>query len=220
MTYRTLSAVSAAALIAATPVLAQTQAQVATDLNLRVGPGENYVIKSTLPAEAMVDVSGCVEGGSWCEVTYEDETGYAYAPYLVVTEEEQMVALPSATVTTVETVTYDESNNGDEAFIGGSAGAAIAATAIGGPAAIVGGVLIGSALGAAAGVEVKEETVTYVQQNPIQPIYVQGEVVTGATLPAEVTLVPVQDGELAYVNLNGSPVLVNPENRTIVRIVR
>ena len=220
MTYRTLSAVSAAALIAATPVLAQTQAQVATDLNLRVGPGENYVIKSTLPAEAMVDVSGCVESGSWCEVTYEGETGYAYAPYLVVTEEEQMVALPSATVTTVETVTYDESNNGDEAFIGGSAGAAIAATAIGGPAAIVGGVLIGSALGAAAGVEVKEETVTYVQQNPIQPIYVQGEVVTGATLPAEVTLVPVQDGELAYVNLNGSPVLVNPENRTIVRIVR
>lgn len=211
---------TAVVMASAAPVLAQTQAQVATDLNLRVGPGPNYVINSVLPAESVVDVMGCLDGGQWCEVSYEGTTGFAYAPYLVIQENDELVALPSATVTTVETVTYDESNNGDEAFIGGGIGAAIGSAAIGGPAAIAGGLLLGSLAGAAAGVEVKEETVTYVQQNPVDPIFVEGEVVTGATIPAEVTLVPVPETEVSYVYINGLPVIVENENRTIVRIVR
>ena len=219
MKIRTMTAASLATMLAATPLLA-AEATVATDLNLRAGPGPNYVIEGVLPTEAMVEVNGCVESGSWCEVTYDGMTGYAYAPYLVVTENESMVALPEATTTTVETVTYDESDNGEEAFIGGAAGAGIAAAAIGGPAAIAGGILLGSAAGSIAGTEVEETTVTYVTQNPVDPIFVEGEVVTGATIPAEVTLVPVPETEFSYAYLNGQPVIVQTPDRAIVRVVR
>ena len=207
------------ALFVATPLLA-AEATVAIDLNLRAGPGPNYTITGVLPAEATVTVDTCAEALDWCAVTYDGMTGYAYAPYLVVTENDVMVDVPSATVATIETTTYDTSNNGDEALIAGATGAAIAAAAIGGPAAIIAGALLGSTAGAAAGTEVEETTVTYVRQNATQPVFVQGEVVTGATLPAEVELVAIPDTEYSYVNLNGLPVVVTPADRRIVRIVR
>jgi hypothetical protein len=61
--------------------------------------------------------------------------------------------------------------------------------------------------------------VTYVQSNPLDPIYVEGEVVVGAGIPAEVSLVAVPESDYQYAYLNGTPVLVDQE-RKIVRVVR
>ena len=213
---RILIAAGTTALLAATPLLAATQAQVATDLNLRAGPGPNFLIEGTLPAEAQVELLGCVEGGAWCEVTYEGQTGYAYAPYLVVTEEETLTPVTEIRTTTVETVNYDD--NGEEALIGGAVGAGIGSALIGGPAAIIGGLLVGSLAGSVADPET--ETITYVETNPVEPIFIQGEPIIGAVIPEEVVLNPVPDSTFLYTNLNGQPVIVNSEDRQIVYIVR
>ena len=145
MTIRTALATGTAVLALAAPALAAT-ATVATDLNLREGPGSNYAIATTMPAEAEVELVGCLEGAQWCEVTYEGTTGYAYAPYLAITEEEELVTVDQATVTTIETVEFDR-DNGAPSLLGGAAGGAIASAAIGGPAAIAGGILLGSLAG-------------------------------------------------------------------------
>lgn len=211
---RTMLTASALTFAAASSAFAASQAVVATDLNLRAGPGPNYVIEGVMPAEATVDLIGCIDGGAWCEVTYGDQTGWAYAPYLAVTEEETFVAVTE--VTTVETVSYED--NGGDALIGGAFGAGIGSAVIGGPAAIAGGVLIGSLIGSTADPDV--ETITYVSQNPVDPIFIQGEPIVGAVIPAEVELATVPDTTYLYTNLNGQPVLVEAESREIVYIVR
>ena len=216
MTIRTTLAAGTAILALAAPALADT-ATVATDLNLRAGPGPNYAISTTMPAEAEVDLVGCVEGGQWCEVTYEGTTGFAYAPYLAITEEDALVTVDQATVTTIETVTFDE-ENGEEALIGGAVGAGLASAAIGGPAAIAGGILLGSLAGTAAAPE--ETTIAYVQENPVDPIFIQGEAVLGADIPDGVELIEIPGSDYAYLNLNGENVLIDPSDRTIVFIDR
>ena len=213
MTRRTITMTAALALLTA-PAFAEP-AVVATDLNLRAGPGPNYMIQGSMPAAAEVEVEGCVEGGQWCRVSYEGHTGYAYAPYLVVTEADTMQ--PVTEVTTIEAVTYEEAD-GSDALIGGAAGATVAAAAIGGPVAIAGGVLLGSLLGSVADPE--ETTITYVRQNPVEPLFVQGEPLIGATIPEGVDLAPVPDSEFSYANLNGETVIVSNENRAITYIVR
>ncbi|GGK31349.1 SH3 domain-containing protein [Salinarimonas ramus] len=55
-------------------------AQVATDLNMRAGPGTGYGVVSVLPGGAVVDVEGC--RGSWCRVHYRGREGWASARYL------------------------------------------------------------------------------------------------------------------------------------------
>ncbi|UWQ21013.1 DUF1236 domain-containing protein [Jannaschia sp. W003] len=214
MNFRNTTIIAAATFALAAPAFAAT-ATVATDLNLRAGPGSNYRIDGVLPAEAQVEVVGCTEARDWCEVTYEDMTGYAYAPYLAVQQEETLVVLPESTVE-IETVTYDDT--GADALLGGLSGAALASAAIGGPAAIAGGAVIGSLLGA--GADPEPETVSFVRENPVEPIFIQGEPIVGATIPAEVELQTVPDTEFSYLYLNGQPVLVEPNERKIVYIVR
>ena len=54
----------------------------------------------------------------------------------------------------------------------------------------------------------------------MDPVYLEGEVVVGATLPETVELREIPDYEYRYVYVNGVPVLVEAETRQIVRIVR
>lgn len=63
-------------------------------------------------------------------------------------------------------------------------------------------------------------TVTYVQQNPVEPVWLEGEVVTGAAIPETVVLTPIPDSTYAYSYVNGVPVIVDPNQRQIVQIVR
>ena len=56
--------------------------------------------------------------------------------------------------------------------------------------------------------------------NPVDPIYLEGEVVVGAGLPETVQLRPVPDYNYRYVYVNRQPVLVDPTSRRIVYVYR
>ena len=113
--------------------------------------------------------------------------------------------------------------NGRHAVVTGGATGAIAGAIIGGPiGAVVGGVAGAAIGGTAEGVASppNEKVVTYVRTNKMEPVYLDGEVVVGASLPETVVLNEVPDYEYRYVYVNGQPVLVEPQTRRIVYVVR
>jgi hypothetical protein len=61
---------------------------------------------------------------------------------------------------------------------------------------------------------------TYVTSNQVDPVYLDGEVVVGASLPETVQLREIPDYEYRYVYVNGQPVLVEPQSRRIVYVMR
>ncbi|WP_422073794.1 DUF1236 domain-containing protein [Tranquillimonas rosea] len=223
-TTKTSTAALAAAVLAVgtAPALADVTATAATDLNLRSGPGVQSEIIGVIAAEDEVNVTRCIEEANWCEVSYDGSTGWAYGDYLQTTmaeEAEPVAVYPNRTEIEVETVTVEEGGNEiTAAGIVGTAGAAAGAI-VGGPAAIAAGAVAGAMSGAAATPE--ERTVTYVRENPVEPVYLQGEAVVGAGVPESVELEPIPESEqFAYVNVNGQPVIVTAEDRKIVEILR
>lgn len=62
--------------------------------------------------------------------------------------------------------------------------------------------------------------VSYIEENPYDPYYFDGEVVVGATLPETVEVYEIPDYEYRYVYVNDRPVLVEPGTNRIVYIVR
>ena len=202
------------------PAMAALSASATTELNLRAGPGPEYAIESVIPAAGDVEVVGCLDNGEWCEVSFDGQQGWAYAAYLTTPVEEEPVVLYNApSSVSIDTVTYeDTSETATGAAAGGLWGAAAGALLIGGPAAAAAGLVAGAGLGGAA--ETDETTVTYIRENPVEPVYLTGEVVPGAGIPQEVELYTVPDSDYSYVNVNRLPVVVDTESRTIVQVVR
>ncbi|MBB06230.1 DUF1236 domain-containing protein [Pseudooceanicola sp.] len=215
--YAKIAGLSAAAILTATTSIAATNATATTDLNLRSMPDPRGEILNVIPGEAMVEVQECVLDAAWCKVTFEGTQGWAYSPYLTASiDSEPTVVYQNVERLDVATVDMNEEERAGAAAVGGLTAGAIAMSAIGGPAAVAGALAAGAVAGAAT---VPERTVTYVQSNPLDPIYVEGEVVVGAGIPAEVSLVAVPESDYQYAYLNGTPVLVDQE-RKIVRVVR
>ncbi|MCY1126565.1 SH3 domain-containing protein [Frigidibacter sp. RF13] len=188
-----------------------------TDLNLRQGPGPQYAIVGVIPAGAAVEVEGCVDAANWCQVTYEGNTGWSFGDYLTTkVGEEPMILTMDRTKTQVKTVVYEE--NKDAAAAAGGTMGAIADALIAGPA----GAAVGMVAGAAAGGESAPDTkvTTYVTENPVDYIYLDGEVVVGAGVPDTVTVYPVPESEYSYAYINGVPVVINNADHSIVYIVR
>ncbi|MBP0482971.1 DUF1236 domain-containing protein [Sagittula salina] len=205
-----LTAVSAAPLMA-------LEAQTTTELNLRSGPGPKADIVAVMPQDAAVTVDSCTTT-DWCKVSFEGNEGWAYSPYLLnTTMPEPKVIYQNAEQMEVKVV-KEEDNNGADAAAGATFGAAAASLLVGGPAAIAAGAILGAGAGAAAAPT--EETVTYITQNPVEPVYLNGEVVVGAGIPDGVETYTVPDSEYAYVYVNDEPVVINPETRRIVYVVR
>ncbi|MGJ8546438.1 MAG: DUF1236 domain-containing protein [Sulfitobacter sp.] len=226
MTFNTFGKVSAIALVAALPVAASAmEASAVTDLNIRTGPGPQYDVVGVIPGGEAAALEGCVEAGSWCKVSYGDTPGWAYAPYLAVTVEEQAMVLPERPSTVeISTVTYEDvdgtkDNQRDGAAVGATLGSLVAYAA-GGP---VGGVIAGGILGGAAGsaaAEPSTETVTYVQSNPVEAVYLDGEVAVGAGVPQEVPTYEIPETNFRYLNVNGQTVVVDSETNAIVQVLR
>lgn len=207
---------SAFALVAA-PVWAGAQVQAVTDLNLRAGPGPQHEISSVIAADGAVDLHGCLEESNWCKVTYNGTEGWAYGEYLTGTVTDKFVPVVSKeSPVTVGTVTYDAVGETDEEM--GALGGAITGGLIAGPAGVLAGALAGAAAGEAAVPD--ERVVSYVRTNAVEPVYVQGEVVTGVIVPQQVQLAEIPESEYRYAYLNGLPVLVETKNRTVVHVVR
>ena len=218
---RVRNMISIAAIVATaapTAVLAQTFAEATTDLNMRSGPGPQYEVIGAIQRNDEARILGCMQGSLWCQVNYEGLQGWVYSRYLtrqvsgqpvVIAEEPAQAGNP--------TVRYEASGTAASATTG-AAGGAITGALIGGPiGAAVGGVA-GAAIGGA--VNPPEAVATYVETNPVDPVYLDGEVVVGATLPETVELRPVPDYEYRYVYVNRQPVLVEPRTRRIVYIYR
>ncbi len=77
-----LAAASVLALSAGAASAAPATAESA--LNMRAGPGTQYEVVATIPGGATVDVAGCT--GSWCQVSFNGESGFASRSYLEMAE--------------------------------------------------------------------------------------------------------------------------------------
>ena len=202
-----LAGASALAAVIALPNLAMALDAVAvTDLNMRAGPGPQYPIVATIQANGAVDMLGCLPDSNWCQVNWQGQQGWSYAEYLAVPEAGERVFVPQArTVLDIPVVAFEGAAN--------VAGAAV------GAAANVAGAIVGGAANIVADVLTPPDHVrTYVVENRIDPVVLEGEVVVGATLPNVVTLQPVPDYQYQYAYVNGVPVLVDPGTRRIVHV--
>ncbi|WP_011582654.1 MULTISPECIES: DUF1236 domain-containing protein [Chelativorans] len=218
------SATAAVALFALSGIAAaQTMATATTDLNVRAGPGPNYAVVGVIGASQQTTVNGCIQGSKWCQVSHNGVQGWAYSDYLTATMGGgQTVVLTERPADAVPTVTYETtaSTDGAGALTGATTGA-VAGAIIGGPV----GAAVGGAAGAVAGgaidtVTPPERVVSYVRQNEAQPVYLEGEVVVGAQLPETVAVQEIPDYEYRYVYVNNQPVLVEPQSRRIVYVMR
>jgi uncharacterized protein YraI len=206
-----------AGLAMSSAAFAETRSTASTDLNLRAGPGPNYEILSVIPADGDVIVEGCLADSNWCRVTHEGTDGWAFGEYLTARGD----AAEDAPVATnrdrldIATITYER---GPSAAVPGGIGGAITGALLGGPI----GAAIGAGVGAGLGSQVRpeERVTTYIRTNPVDPVFLEGEVVVGAGIPEGVMLREVPESEFYYAYVNGVPVLVERENRRVVYIVR
>ncbi|HUG62078.1 MAG TPA: DUF1236 domain-containing protein [Methylomirabilota bacterium] len=226
----TLFVVPAALLVFSAGAAAQTMASATTDLNIRSGPGPQYDVIGAIDANGEATVNGCIQGSKWCTVSYNGVEGWAYSDYLVAPVSGAPTVLTDRYAEIGVPVTTYEPSGADTGTAAGMAtgavGGAIVGALIGGPpGAIAGGAvgaISGSVGGAATGalVEPAEEVTTYVRSNPVDAVYLDGEVVVGAGVPETVTLTPIPNSEYHYAYVNGQPVLIEPAGRRIVRVVR
>ncbi|MDB5478591.1 MAG: peptide-binding protein [Alphaproteobacteria bacterium] len=71
----------------ADPALAQNQrAFVHTIVNLRAGPGMRYPTLTQIHPGEIVQLLGCIEGRSWCEVETTGTRGFMSGAFLSITD--------------------------------------------------------------------------------------------------------------------------------------
>ncbi|MCU0789499.1 MAG: DUF1236 domain-containing protein [Nitratireductor sp.] len=205
----------AGAMLLSGTALAQQKVQATTDLNVRAGPGPQYEVVGLIPGGGDATVSGCTSSGKWCSVSVNGVKGWAFSEYLTASVEGQsMVVTKLPQSQAVPTVEYDEAAGAATGAVGG----AVVGALIGGPV----GAAIGGAAGAAIGANnpPPDRIRTYVVDNRVDPVYLDGEVVVGAGLPESVQLRTIPDYEYDYVYVNGVPALVDPGSRRIVYVYR
>jgi uncharacterized protein YraI len=80
---RKLLTVGLASVLVAIPFATSAQDAFTTrSVNVRAGPDTSYPAVATLGGGVPVQVMGCLEDWSWCDVAFEDNRGWVYAPYL------------------------------------------------------------------------------------------------------------------------------------------
>jgi len=98
---------------------------------------------------------------------------------------------------------------------GGAAGGATLGFLAGGPIGAVIGGFAGAVIGAEAGIETS--TIEYTGNNPVEPVVVEGALDVGATVPAGITIYPVEgDDAHGYFYANGRVWIVDVTNNTVV----
>ncbi len=216
---------------------AQTMVTAATDLNVRAGPGPQYPVIGVIGANRQATLDGCAQGSKWCQVMVDGQPGWAYSDYLtsdfsggsqVIVTERPADAVPvveyqaPAETTTTTTTTTTGKSGAAPGAAAGTIGGVVAGALIAGPiGAAIGGVA-GATAGGVVGEVVEPTPVVreYVTTNQVDPVYLDGEVVVGAGVPDTVQLQPVPDYEYRYAYINGQPVLIDPNSRRIVSVVR
>ena len=194
-----VAAVTAVAVLSLPNVAsAATVASAVTPLNIRTGPGPQYSVIGAIPTKGQATVNGCIQGGLWCQITYNGTQGWAYSQYLSGAGGPFVVGqLPPVTYaaapTTVGATVVEPNIDGE--FIAPD----------------------GTPLSLAPPPPTVE---TYVINHPVAPIYLNGEVVEGVGLPRTVVLNPVPQSQYEYAYVNGVRVLVEPQTRRVTYIYR
>jgi len=195
-----IPAVAGALVAMSGAALADTAVSAVTDLNVRAGPGPQYPVIGVLAAGQSATLNGCIENSKWCTIAEANGQGWVYSDYVTADFGGNQVVLtrrPADAGITIVTAPEDGNDYPDS-----YTGAIIAAEpmdAIDRPPA---------------------EVRTYVDTNRLDPVYLDGEVVTGATLPDTVELREIPDYRYRYVYVNGQPALVDPSTRRIMYVVR
>lgn len=197
-----LPAVAGALLALSVPSFAETAVSAATDLNVRAGPGPQYPVIGVIDAGQSTVLRGCLENSKWCSISDSGGEGWVYADYLVGDFGGQDIVLSQRPAgSDVVVVDPTAAGGAGDVVIDDTTGAIIAGVA--GPA-----------------IEPPGEVRSYVTSHRIEPVYLDGEVVVGGSLPDTVDLTEIPDYEYRYVYVNGQPVLVEPSSRRIVYVVR
>ncbi|WP_442581238.1 DUF1236 domain-containing protein [Mesorhizobium sp. ASY16-5R] len=213
----TMLAAAATTLALGGAALAQTPVQATTELNVRAGPGSQYPVVGVLAAGQDTTIKGCLANGKWCSV----DEGWVYADYLTGDFGGQTVVLSQRPANSTVAVIEPPDTGTAGAIVGGTTGA-VAGAIVGGPVgALIGGVA-GTTIGGTVGeiAEPPAQVRTYVADNRLEPVYLDGEVVVGAKVPDTVQIREIPDYKYSYVNVNGQEVLVEPATRQIVYVVR
>lgn len=100
---RRIAALALAALtvLPAGAASAATGGATVTSLNMRAGPGTWYPVVITMPPNAALTVFGCLNSGSWCDVSWGGARGWVAANYIYTTYEGRTVALNPAIIPAV-----------------------------------------------------------------------------------------------------------------------
>jgi uncharacterized protein YraI len=194
------AALAAGAMLAAIPAAhAEMSATTLTDLNVRAGPGPQYPAVGVATRGSAAVLDGCMEGSNWCRIDVNGLRGWAYARYLATDMGGTTAVIQERrTELSVPTVAYE-----GETVVAPSE-----------PLELVGPVEQVEAVTPPPTVR------TYITENPVDTVYVDGEAVVGATLPNTVAVQPIPDYEYQYVTINGQPVLVDPGTRRVVYVYR
>lgn len=136
------------------------------------------------------------------QVNYEGLSGWSYYDYLTADLSGQTVVLTERYADVgIATVTYEDSGGA----VVGTVTDAVAGAMIAGPVGAAVASAIGAGTGARAGavIDPPETARTYVTSNPVDQVYLDGEIVVGAGVPNTVTLQNIPDYDYQYVYING-----------------
>jgi uncharacterized protein YraI len=177
---------------------AATAALVTTDLNMRAGPDPSFQVVDVIPGGTGVAIAGCTQTMNWCQVSWNGQTGWAYAKYLAYDLSGTRVMLSEArTQVEIPVVTPPV--------------AAPVTTTVG---------IIQGTVDAALAITPPPTVRTYVVDQEVEPVYLEVEPVVGTVLPETVTLNPIPDYDYRFAYINQQRVLVEPGTRRVVYVVR
>ncbi|MCP9231007.1 DUF1236 domain-containing protein [Mesorhizobium sp. LMG 17147] len=193
-------AVAGALIAMSGSALADTAVSAITDLNVRAGPGPQYPVIGVLAAGQSATLDGCIANSKWCTIAEANGQGWVYSDYVTADFGGSRVVLtqrPASADIAIVTPPADSAEYSDT---------------------YTGAIVAGEAIEPIR--RPPAEIRTYVRTHRLEPVYLEGEVVTGATLPDTVELREIPDYDYRYVYVNGQPALVDPGTRRIMYVER
>ena len=171
-------------------------------LNVRSGPGFQYPVVAQMDANTRFPVTGCLQDYSWCSVVVGNTSGWASAPYLVTDAGGKPTNLQ-----------VSGAQLGIPIVVAPAGAVVVATPPVGAmvpvaPAAVIEPVVP------------EPGVLSFVTQQVVQPVFVDGEVMVGAVLPAAAPVYPIPASPYVYSYVNGVRVVVEPGARRIVYVVR
>ncbi len=196
-----VASLAGAALVAGSALAVPAVFSPTGHLNVRSGPGFQYGVVAQMPANTRFPVTGCIQDYSWCSVVVGNVTGWASAPYLVTDAGGKPTNLQVSGAQLGIPIVVP------------TPGAVVVATP---PVGAM--VPVAPAVGVVAPIVPAPEVLSYVTQQAVAPVLVNGEVMVGAALPAAVPVYTVPASPYVYSYVNGQRVLVEPSARRIVYV--